>query len=341
MSGVAVLSPGYPEREGGVTDHTRRLAANWATMGRRVEVITSLRTPPATLVHQLLERDVRGVLIQYVPFLYGRRGLSSYPERFCREARARGVRVTVFVHEPWVPPTRLPWLLLSPMQRRQLRRLLAAADAAATPVPAWQTMLQPAPELIYVGSTLGAPPHDLGEGSPLPGPVVFSPLATGLRWEWIDAAVRRIGVTPGLVAVGAAANEIQAHRAVGRWYRPEWEWCPRLSAGNVMRHLARARLVLAPFVDGLTGRRTSAMAALAAGARLLSSPGPLFDPFFAGGPVTLAETRERFADLAATLWQASDDPDARAQRMDWYRRHLDPERLDARLLQLVTSGGKA
>ncbi len=335
MTMLAILSPGFPSTPGGVTDHTHRLVRHWTTAGAAVRTWGNPRAAPEALAGELATAGGTGILIQYVPFLYGRRGLSTFPERLARAARERGIRVTVFVHEPWVPPTRLPWLVLSPLQQRQLRRLAGLAHATVTAVPAWRDTLGRS-ELLYVGSNLGAVSADLPR-DPLPAPVVFSPTAAGLQFDWVAAAARAIGASPELIVVGCDAAEARRHPQLARHFDAAWDWRGRPPAPDVLRVLARARLVLAPFVDGPTGRRTSMLGALSTGARVLSSTGPLMDPLFREG-LTLAGDPAEFAALARRLWQEPDTqgPDA---RMAWYRRHFDAEMLDARLLGIV--GGSA
>jgi hypothetical protein len=336
VTSIRIVSPGFPETPGGVTDHTARLRRHWKDAGHEVQALGARDEAPDAVADRWHAEGTEAVLIQYVPFLYGRRGVSRFPERLARAARARSMRTTLFVHETWVPPTRAPWLVLGPIQRRQLRRLMGEVDAAVTPVPAWAELLGRGTQVVYVGSNLGEAPAGMTTSHPLPGPVVFSPFAAGLRWEWIVAAVEAIGADPPLVLVGADEEEAQADPVLKRWHRPEWVYRGRLPAEDVLSVLARARLVLAPFVDGLTGRRTSAMTAASAGAPLVSSTGHLFDPLFATGPVPCPRTREAFAATAQALW---DDPDAygdRATRLEWYREHLDPRQLDRMLLSVVS-----
>ena len=344
MTTVAILSPGYPDSLGGVTDHTCRLVANWSGSGNRVQVIGRIDQEPEILAQELHREGAEALLIQYVPFLYGRRGLSRFPEAVAGAVRDQEIRVTIFVHEPWVPPTRLPWLILSPLQKAQLRRLLAASDAVVTSVPAWREKLDCRSELIYVGSTLGelppgtaveppAPP--LPPLPPLPAPVVFSPMAAGLRWEWIEAAVDVINARPGLIAIGADEATLKADPRMRRWQQKNWEWQGRMPREEVLRNLARARLVLAPYVDGITGRRTSLMAALSAGARTVSSTGHLFDPFFGTAPMLTPSTKPEFVKAATSVWHAADSPQEREKRLAWYQKHLDASALDDRLLKVV------
>lgn len=324
MTTVAILSPGFPHVPGGVTDHTARLVARWRTRDLAVHVADLSRPDLALAAHALL--------IQYVPFLYGRRGLSAELEALVEEAGRREIRVTLFVHEPWVPPTRLPWLVLSPLQRRQLGRLARVADAVVTPVPEWQALLPRPSTLLYVGSTLGSPDPALPTEPALPAPVVFSPFAAGLDWRWVAAAERAIGT--GLVVVGGTLDEARSRLRRLPARAADWTWMPRAEPDGVLRTLARARLALAPYVDGLTGRRTAALACLSVGTPLVTSRGPLFDPVF-DEPATLpASSRTGFAAAANQLWTTASDGADRARRRAWFAQHFDPTMLDDRLLDV-------
>ena len=303
------------------------MAAAWRAAGHEVQVLADTGATPA---------PADGMLVQYVPFLYGRRGLSRAPERLIRAARAHGTRVVLFVHEPWVPPTRLPWLLLSPLQRRQLRRLVRLADVTVTAVPAWQRQLGPAVEVHYVGSTLGPPPEDVG--APLPAPAVFSPFASGLAWDWILAAVERINADPPLTVLGTDRAGLAGFTPLRSADMRRWDVRGRLGGADTLALLAAAPLVLAPFVDGLTGRRTSAAAALSAGARVVTSLGPLADATLLAGGGDWPTSRSNCASLAFALWHRPDDAGARAQRMRWYQIHLDPAALDARMARYLLEG---
>ncbi|MCZ6916712.1 MAG: hypothetical protein O7I93_08045 [Gemmatimonadetes bacterium] len=335
---VAVVSPGYPENPGGVTDHTKRLVAHWTSEGHRVEIVNGTTDSAPAIADRLARLETAALLIQYVPFLYGRRGLSRFPESVARHAKARDIRVTTFVHEPWVPPTRVPWLVLSPLQRRQLRRLVSVTDEVVTAVPTWRDMLGPTAELVYVGSTLESVAPSKTPHQPITSPVVFSPLASGLRWDWIEAAVRAIGAEPGLIAVGADDDAVSRAEHVKRWYRPEWRWLGHLPSTEVRSILERAPLVLAPFVDGTTGRRTSLLSAQSAGARVMAATGHLHDPMFDSGPIHVAASLQEFARMAKAVWHSTDSADERGRRLQWYAEHFDPVMLDRTLLGILMRG---
>jgi hypothetical protein len=330
VTDVAILCPGFPTAPGGVTDHTARVLARWTE--RRIDV-TVLEHPS-----QLRALSVAALLVQYVPFLYGRSGLSPELVTAVRQARSRKTRVTLFVHEPWVPPTRLPWLALSGLQRWQLRHLAREATGVVTPVPAWCPLLPGAPEVLYVGSTLGDPPDAPGSDPDLAAPVVFSPFASGLDWSWILAARDAIGTDPALVIVGATLDDARTRLPALPGDAAKWEWRGRGSASETLAMLARARLVLAPYVDGLTGRRTAALAALSVGTPLVSSTGPLFDPIFADAPVGLADGADSFGATARALWEDA-APDRTARRA-WFDAHFNADALDDRLLDIVLGAGR-
>ncbi len=337
---VAIVSPGYPDRPGGVTAHTARVVRHWTEASHPPVVWGEPRGRARELVRGLRQAGVQALLIQYVPFLYGRRGLSAFPRRLAVAAREEGLRVGVFVHEPWVPPTRLPWFVLSPLQRRQLLALVELADVVLTPVPAWHDRLGKKAELLYVGSTLedAGLPGRTGSGDeapPLAAPVVFSPFAAGLAWDWIVSAARAVGARPGLAVIGADWEAAARHPIVKRYADPTWDWRGYLEGPEVLAVLRRARVVLAPFVDGLTGRRTSALAAGSVGAVVVTSRGHLFDPALAGGPFAVAATEDEFCELAVRWHGVRPSAAEREGRVAWYRERLEGRSLDERLWRLL------
>jgi len=338
MTPVAILSPGYPSIPGGVTDHTARVVRHWEETGHQVSVIGDCNRSPRSVAADLLKAKVRGLLIQYVPFLYGRRGLSRYPQQVAEAARAAGIHVTTFVHETWVPANRLAWLVLSPLQKRQLIRLLAVSDSAVTPVPKWRSMLGDKAQVLYVGCVLAPGPEPGEHGSVFESPAVFSPFAAGLNWEWISAAETALDAGPGLTIVGGTTEQAASHDLVGKYYRPTWNCLGRLPGPEVLASLAGAKLTFAPFIDGATGRRGSIGAPLSVGTTVLSSTGHLFDSAFEG-PVEIARSLEEYVERARQLWNEPADESKRAGRLRWFADNLDGEKLDARLLRIVTAGG--
>ena len=116
-----IVTPEFPPLLGGVSEHSRVLAAAAAARGREVHVWT---TPGAlsaggVQVHTMLgaftpadlsrtnaalERydAPRDLLVQWVPHGFGYRGLNVHFARWVARRAAKGDRVDVMVHEPFV-----------------------------------------------------------------------------------------------------------------------------------------------------------------------------------------------------------------------------------------------
>jgi glycosyltransferase involved in cell wall biosynthesis len=299
---IAIYSPSVPREPGGVADQTLCLARALDAQGHRPLVLAgrgdaSLFAPvpcetgitPSDVPEAARRAGAAVVVMQYVPFLYARRGVAPSLARLPSLFRSAGVRWAVMLHEPYVPLNRPVWWITGPLQRLQLFALLRGATAVYTPVPHYadiarryagrQTSVTVAPVGATVPTStlsrdeardrLGLAGDDVAIG-------VFSPAAAGFAHDWIAAA--------------AAALAPQLHV---RWVRFGFGSARRLPGypdgartitigeaeparlADTMRALD---LVAAPYEDGLTLRRTGAMLALASGVATVSSTGPLYDP---------------------------------------------------------------
>jgi glycosyltransferase involved in cell wall biosynthesis len=86
-----------------------------------------------------------------------------------------------------------------------------------------------------------------------------------------------------------------------------------LAADDVSRHLQACNLLLQPYPDGVTSRRTSTMAALAHGLAVVTNAGHLAEPFWAGsGAVALAPSPDPAALVRAAEALIA-DPGARGR----------------------------
>jgi glycosyltransferase involved in cell wall biosynthesis len=195
--------------------------------------------------------------------------------------------------------------------RRQLLALVARADAVLSPVPAFLDLVRAAArpgvpcEVVPVGATIPVVPADraavrasLGLGGDDVAIGVFSPGAAGMATDWIAhaAAAGAHEARAAWILLGAGSErEPQAFPAGVRVRRLAW-----LPAERVSAVLQALDLALAPYQDGLTLRRTGAMAALAHGVAVVSSRGPLFDPAL-DGAAACAATAEAFADAVRAL----------------------------------------
>ncbi len=302
---IALYCPELPPAPGGVADHTLLLSRALVAAGADVAVLGGTGEPgrfepipaltgvaPSRGAYDLSEGARRlgaiAVLVQYVPFLYGRLGLAPSLARALRRLGGIGIRVGLFVHEPFVPLTRPAWWLTGVPMRWQFRVVVRSADVVFAAVPHFLHLAcrvaRAGTRLVAVpvGATIPVVPAARAEARAALGLTdaeiavgVFSPRASGLRPDWLAHAAAALGgVRARWVFFGRGSEtppdgfppDVRS-RCLG-WLEPE-------RASRVFRALD---IAAAPYQDGLTLRRTSAMAALAHGIPLASSRGPLSDP---------------------------------------------------------------
>ena len=331
---LAIYCPDLPPVPGGVSDHTLALARSLEELGLPPVVLACRGEPerfaPLRVRTGLGPRDVAAaaraegadaVLVQYVPFLYARRGLSPSLIAGVRAMHRAGLRVAVYVHEPFVPFTRLPWLVTGWPMRWQLAALLRRAAFVYAPVPRFVEIARrharaaTAVRLVPVGATLPVSAMGrkdarrllgLDEGDVAVG--AFSPHAAGFLHEWVAEAARRLVDDRRVVWVtfGHGSERLPAGLPSEARVLRLGTLSPE-DAGNAMRALDVA---VAPFFEGLTMRRTSAMLALAHGVPTVSSTGHLFDGRL-GALAACEPTADAFAARLASLVR---DP---AERRAW------------------------
>lgn len=123
-------------------------------------------------------------------------------------------------------------------------------------------------------------------------------------------------------------TDLAASRAVREWpaLAGRLVAAGTLTPAEISRHLAACDVMLQPFPDGVTGRRTSVMAALAHGRPVVTTAGRLTEPLWqTSQAVRLAPAGDASA-LAAEVITLLDDPaearrvarDARATYEQWF-----------------------
>ena len=329
---IGLYCPDLPPVQGGVSDHTLVLARALEAQGHPPAVLGRRGDPalfaplacrtgvtPLSLAAAARELGVTSLLIQYVPFLFARRGVSPAICRGVSLLARAGVRVAVFVHEPYVPFTRLPWLVTGWPMRWQLRFILRRAAFAYAPVPRFVDIARryarpaTAVRLAPVGATLPVAGEGraaarralvLADGTIAIG--VFSPAAAGLLLDWVDRSRAALAGRADVVWVcfGFGSERLPRERASGGRLIRVTDHDPRV----VARTMRALDLAAQPYVDGLTMRRTSAMLALAHGIALVSATGPLYDPRLAA----LAACESTADAFAARLARLADDAGERA-----------------------------
>lgn len=363
---ILIYAPRLPPQCGGVGDHVLACARAMHACGAPVRVAGRTGDPSrfapvpcrvgieaagrgkGSLRAAAAEARARWVVLHWVPSLYGRHGLAFPVVRAAGGLRRDGVRVALVVHEPFLPLTRPAWWALGAAQRIQLRALARHSHRILTPVPAWAEALRrwarrdTVTDVIPIGSTiplsrltreqarerLGLGEEDLAVG-------VFSPGAAGFLASWIVRArkmfagfgeLRWFLLGKGSEALARACREIGPVEDLGR--------LRARVVGDVVRGLD---LLLAPYQDGLTLRRTAAWVGPQHAVATLSTKGPLHDarltplPFCAGDGsraddaavfnvamrilIREPESRGRMASLSARFYRREASVEVLARRL--------------------------
>jgi len=268
----------------GIRDYTVQLAA---ALGR-FEGISAEVLGPGALNGALVDYDA--VVLQYNPFMYGRWGFAPWlpVALFRTQRRHPTLKVALMVHEPYVPMINWRWTLMGIWQRSQLLALRALADPVFASIDAWTSILgRMRPRKAVYHLPVGS---NLPDRRPYREHVIFSIGATTetlilstfgtarptRRLEYVAAAVNAIansGVPTILLNLGAGAPAIEGVASSVRVLAPGPQ-----SPSALAELLSATDLFLAPFVDGVSTRRTTVMAALQHGLAVIGTDGRLTDP---------------------------------------------------------------
>ncbi len=310
-----LLTGEYPPAPGGVSDYTRLVARGLAASGDDVIVWTPRTSVGATddgagvIVQPLpdrfgprslarLTRALRGdtaphrVLVQYVPGAFGWHG-SNVP--FCLWLRAQaGAPVWVMFHEVAYPIDRRQRLVLNGLGvvTRAMASLVAGAAARVfVSIPAWEPLVRrsvaadrpvewlPVPNVIPVAPVAAtdrcAVRQRYGGGRRLVGHLgTYGRLIRPLLADAVRLIIEESGANMLLLGRGseaAAAECVVRHPALaGRLHG-----AGPLDAASLSQHISACDCLFQPYPDGVSSRRTSAMAVLAHARPLVTTSGVL------------------------------------------------------------------
>lgn len=320
MTTWTVLTGEYPPQPGGVSDYTRQVCRALAAAGDRVTVFAPPCIDPddsdsgvsvvrlsdhfgrqgrAAVEDRLRVDRPDRVLVQYVAQAFGMKGMNLPFARWVRRTLSHIAPVWVMFHEVAFPFVRRPLKhnLLAWVTRMMARRIATAADRVLVSIPAWGEMLRQL-----------APRSKSAEWLPVP-----SNLPTDIDADAV-AAVRR-GYPPGLLVghfgtFGGLITDLLEPALVnvlrgsvdrvavligrnGTAFRDRFVVRYPELAGRVVatgelppnvavNHLAACDVLVQPYPDGVSCRRTSAMSGLGLGVPLVTNSGVLSEPIWAG-----------------------------------------------------------
>jgi glycosyltransferase involved in cell wall biosynthesis len=310
----------YPPQAGGVSDYTWLLAKGLAEAGDAVEVWAPFcqgrpTSVPGVTVHRLpghfgpralaqlgtaLSRRSGGrLLVQYVPHMYGWKAMNL---AFCSWLLLRcPVSPWVMFHEVAFPVRAgqpLRHNVLGAVQHAMASLVARAAARVFVSIPAWEGLLRrlaplkapvtwlPIPSTVALDADAAAVAAVRARLAPGPGGLVLGHFGTfgGPVARPLTAALESLlAAAPGRVALLLGrGSEAFAGQFLDRRpsLRGRVQATGELRAGAVAAHLRACDVLLQPYPDGVSSRRTSFMAGLALGCPTVTTLGPLSEPLW-------------------------------------------------------------
>jgi glycosyltransferase involved in cell wall biosynthesis len=317
---IHILTPEYPPTRGGVADYTHLIAQKLAQAGEVVHVwcpphaqrqatdffavhsdLGEFRAADLARVDELLNGfpSPRRLLVQWVPHGYGFRAMNV---RFCYWLwnRARcGDHVELMVHEPYLAFWEGTWRqnAAAVVHRAMTIVLLQAATRVWVAIPAWETKWKPYAlgrsvpfTWLPISSALSsADPQAVIElrrslapsNQPLIGHFgTYGSLVTSLLFDVLAELLRTLSA-PHVLLVGIGGQEFR-REFLQRYpdYAGRITATGPLTESALSTHLAACDVLVQPYPDGISSRRTSAMAGLHLGVPVVTTTGTLTEPFW-------------------------------------------------------------
>jgi glycosyltransferase involved in cell wall biosynthesis len=334
-----ILTGEFPPEIGGVGDYTAHLAAALEAAGDTVIVWSPGRTLPdrfgrasRAMLQAALVSTPGTVLLQYVPNALGSRGMNV---AFCWWLRAiakRGVDVRVMFHEPYFYfGVDRPWRnALAVVQRGMAAILMRSATTAYVSTETWRRCLEPlgpAPiEVLPIPSNVDASRSSDRDWRSIiaPGgePVVGH---FGTYGDHVTAELLR--VVPEVAArtscarlafIGRGSREFVARLDASHPEVADRSWASGLLAREEIATVLRAcDVLIQPYPDGITTRRTTAMAGLSVGVPVVTTVGELTEPVWVQSRAAVlipVGDASAFAGAVASLLEETAAREAQAGR---------------------------
>ncbi|HEY7476100.1 MAG TPA: glycosyltransferase family 4 protein [Vicinamibacterales bacterium] len=352
-----IVTGEYPPQPGGISDYTGRLVDALRARGEEVHV-WSPPDRPARFGFSGLRAIGRGIdatraadaepvlILQYAPNAFGLRGANVL---LCAWLWLRAWRrhddIRVMFHEPFFYFGRqsIGRNLLALVHRVMAALLLSSSRIAYVSTDSWKKLLSPYAPARHPFVTLPIPATILPQANPEPVPARDErAIVIGHFGSYPDDVAEEL--EPVLDAILQAIPETTV-RLIGRnsdrFRRRCCEVFPQhadrvsatgeVAAGDVASHLRACDVLVQPYPDGATTRRTSLMASLASGVATVTTLGRWSEAVWrrAGEAIALAPA----GDAAAIVdWCRTLSRDASRRRAlgaagrAFYERHFTLER---------------
>ena len=318
-----IITCEYPPTVGGVGDYTFTMASALSATGR-VHVWCPSSAAPAPVVanvtvaeelHSFSRRELRWLsaqldrsagprhlFVQWVPQGFGHRSLNiGFALWIAGRAYWRRDRVHLMVHEPFLPWSRNPvHLAMSLVHRAMLATACLGARHVWVSTPSWRSLIGqyvnkripidwlpvPAPTLAEDVDTLSArndsEPRTVGHFG------LHSQLVTPLLEDALEIILRETDVRVLLVGRGSDVfreSFVRTRPSAAKRVRATGTVAPL----ELRRLIATCDVMVQPYPDGITARRTSALTMLSLGMPMATNLGHLSEDMWTeSGAVKLA-----------------------------------------------------
>src|SRR3989338_4758894 len=341
---IIIISPAFPPDRDGVGDYTSAFADELSEKNE-VIIVTSkskdLISEGKNRFHVIRGIDKWGglglfhilsicknfspelVIIQYVPFMYGRGGINLTFPLLSILIRIR-YRVFTMVHEPFISfGHSIKYFLISIVQRLMLFFLIIGSDRIGVSIKVWERMLKrfffwrrsnfkwiPVSSNIKIVSKDSTFKIHVGFENRLIL-TFFGSFHYAKMVDYVIASLEFLikkGYNAGLIVIGQDETTISAHIKELPDYLRERIFCTGYcSSEDVSRYLSITDIFLLPLIDGISSRRTTLMTALKHGVPVVSTNGFLTDDIFLQENFTLLSPSTDKALFVANVVRMADD----------------------------------
>jgi glycosyltransferase involved in cell wall biosynthesis len=318
----------YPDRGraiDGIGDYADCLARVMRQVSGVETTFVRVRTGRQACLAMLRRRSSDAILIQYMPFSWGRWGFA--PSLVLTVAAMRATRrhtvVGIMVHECYEDMLSARTALMGAWQRLQLRMLLRMAGGRAASITRFASQLEASwPRLPVARIPASSPFPDARDERDAErerrgwrgDAVVLGTMSSEHRGHLTDHVGRAANAVAAALG-GCTLLMLGSGASVPEHLDPRVTvLCPGfLTADDVAPLIAACDIYLAPYLDGVSSRRTTMLAGLQQGVAIVGTKGPSTDPELLSHPalrLTAVDDAEAFAEVAAAI---ASDAAARAE----------------------------
>ncbi len=288
-----VITPEFPPQIGGVADYSNLIAEELIRQGETVFVWPPREAPMEGRFDRKALRRLsaaldgtalpRRLFVQWVPHGYGYRAMNLGFCFWLHSRFRRGDRVDLMIHEAFLSFGEGSWKqdAVAAVHRLMMVILLRSASRVWVSIPRWESRIRPwllgrkvpiewlpVPSNIPVCGAGPAPvaPRFSGSAALVGSFGTFGSESRAFLEAFVPHFLRRTGAN--LLLMGRDSDSMAA-----RFAHPRILGTGALAPEELSRSIAACDLLWQPYTDGVSTRRSSAMAALAHGKALLTTAG--------------------------------------------------------------------